>query len=68
MMKRNIVFDEFQSEIIHRDSDFHEMKAGVLASKVLDYIEPFIKKVSQRVNWINYVAALLLITTQYLLL
>ena len=44
--KRNIVFDEFQSEIIiHRDSDFHEMrKAGVLASKVLDYIEPFIKE------------------------
>ena len=44
--KRNIVFDEFQSEIvIHRDSDFHEMrKAGILASKVLDYIEPFIKE------------------------
>ena len=44
--KRNIVFDEFQSEIvIHRDSDFREMrKAGILASKVLDYIEPFIKE------------------------
>ena len=44
--KRNIVFDEFQSEIIiHRDSDFNEMrKAGILASKVLDYIEPFIKE------------------------
>ena len=44
--KRNIVFDEFQSEIvIHRDNDFHEMrKAGILASKVLDYIEPFIKE------------------------
>ena len=44
--KRNIVFDEFQSEIIiHRDSDFNEMrKAGILASKVLDFIEPFIKE------------------------
>ncbi|MBF96646.1 MAG: Methionine aminopeptidase [Alphaproteobacteria bacterium MarineAlpha9_Bin4] len=41
---RKIIFDEFKNEIvIHDNQDFIKMRqAGALASKVLDYIEPFV--------------------------
>ena len=45
-MNNTVIFDEFNNPItIHTNEDFQKMrKAGNLASQVLDFITPYVKK------------------------
>ena len=45
-MNEKLVFDEFNNTVVlHKNDDFDKMrKAGSLASKVLDIVEPYVKE------------------------
>ena len=46
MINDNVILDEYNNKVtIHNDQDFKKMRdAGNLASKVLDFITPFVKE------------------------
>ena len=56
IMNRDYILDEYNNTIvIHKVDDFKKMrKAGNLASKVLDYIEPYIKELISYNKYPNY--------------